>query len=78
MTEEPLDHPRHVIAIRPLITHRRRDYPTLLAPIIPLLPPSPGDEPLALKIWTEDAGLRIVSGSVLAKSRELAKQGLGK
>jgi hypothetical protein len=56
---------------------RRREYPSLLAPLVHLLPPSPVDEPLTLTIWTEDNAFRIPSGRILAKSRELAKRGLG-
>jgi hypothetical protein len=54
-----------------------RDYPSLLTPLVHLLPPSPADAPLTLTIWTEDNAFRIPSERILAKSRELARRGLG-
>jgi hypothetical protein len=38
-----------------------RDYPSLLTPLVHLLPPSPADAPLTLTIWTEDNAFRIPS-----------------
>jgi hypothetical protein len=55
-----------------------REYPNLLGKILGRFPPSPVEgEPLLLTVWTEDNGFRIPSGKMLARSRELAKRGLG-
>lgn len=55
-----------------------REYPNLLDKILGRFPPSPVEgEPLMLTVWTEDNGFRIPSGKMLARSRELAKRGLG-